>query len=66
MSSYYNAQENDRKIELMDYAARWLSLKPELLGGVETDRQLISRLDGFAKAIHGYLNEENLPPRPGE
>jgi hypothetical protein len=47
-----------RKQMFMSYAAHWLSLKPELLGEVKTDKELIDRLISFAKVLYEYFPEQ--------
>jgi hypothetical protein len=49
------------KQTLMNYAAQWLSLKPELIGETKTDLELIERLDTFARTLHEYTQ----PPKQG-
>ena len=43
----------------MDKAVQWLSLKPELIGGVKTYEEFLDRLADFAKTLYEYLPEEN-------
>jgi hypothetical protein len=45
---------------LMSCAAHWLSLKPELVGDVKSDKELIDRLISFAKVLYEYF-----PNSPG-
>jgi hypothetical protein len=69
----YNNLRRDEKLKYMNYAAQWLSLKPELIDQasqamfeIDSDEKLIKRLDGFAKTLYEYLptDENVLPPRP--
>jgi len=56
MQPYENLRRND-KLMYMDYAARWLSLKPELTESVKSDKELVERLDAFGKVLYDYLPE---------
>jgi hypothetical protein len=51
----YDELGKDRKTTLMSYAAHWLSLKPELVGDVKSDKELIDRLIDFAKVLYEYF-----------
>ena len=66
MQNYNNLKSNE-KLTYMSYAAHWLSLKPELTTTVNSDKELIERLDAFGKVLYEYLTEDErdrLPPRP--
>ena len=57
----YEHLRRDEKLMYMNYAARWLSLKPELTAKVTSDKDLLERLDAFGKAIYKYLpNDEDF------
>jgi hypothetical protein len=43
---------------LMNYAAQWLALKPELIGETKTDLELIDRLDSFARTLYEYFPQK--------
>jgi hypothetical protein len=51
----YDDLSSDSKQMLMSYAAHWLSLKPELIGEVKTDKELIDRLISFAGVLYEYF-----------
>jgi hypothetical protein len=51
----YDELGKDQKTILMSYAARWLSLKPELVGDIKSDKELIDRLIDFAKVLYEYF-----------
>jgi hypothetical protein len=53
--SPYDKLPKDHKMMLMGHAAHWLSLKPELIGEVKNDKELIDRLASFAKVLHEYF-----------
>jgi hypothetical protein len=54
----YDGLSDDKKQMFMSYAAHWLSIKPELIGGVTTDKELIDRLIVFAKVLYEYFPEK--------
>jgi len=62
----YNRLSGNEKVMYMNYAASWLSLKPELITEVNSDKELIERLDSFAEYLFdNYLNDDDyLPLRP--
>jgi hypothetical protein len=51
----YDELSSDTKQKYMSYAAHWLSLKPELIGEVKTDKELIDRLISFARVFCEYF-----------
>jgi hypothetical protein len=51
----YEEIGKDQKTMLMSYAAHWLSLKPELIGDIKSDKELIDRLMSFAKVLYEYF-----------
>jgi hypothetical protein len=53
----YEELSNDHKQMFMSYAAQWLSLKPELIGEVKNDKELIDRLISFAKVLYEYFTQ---------
>ena len=57
---YDELPEGSRQ-KLMDSAARWLSIKPELIGEVKTDKELIERIISFAKVLYEYFPVEEDP-----
>jgi hypothetical protein len=56
----YDELSTDTKETLANYAAHWLSLKPELVGVVKTDEELVKRLITFAKIIHEYFPQKKI------
>jgi len=55
--------QDDKKEKMMDCAARWLSVRPELIGEVKTDNELIDRLIAFSKVLYEYFPEYELDPK---
>ena len=55
----YNNLGSSEKLHYMSFAAHWLTTKPELIGEVKSDKELIERLDAFGKALYEYLNSNN-------
>jgi hypothetical protein len=53
----YEKLPDGNKQMLMSYAAHWLSMKPDLIGDVGTDKELIDRLISFAKVLYEYFPE---------
>ena len=51
---YDEISDGDKQM-LMSYAAHWLSIKPELIGDVNSDKELIERLISFAKVLYEYF-----------
>jgi hypothetical protein len=51
----YEKLGKDHQTMLMSYAAHWLSLKPELVGDIKSDKELIDRLVSFAKVLYEYF-----------
>jgi hypothetical protein len=59
----YDTLPDASKQALMNYAAQWLALKPELIGETKTDLELIDRLGSFARTLHEYTQQhENAEP----
>jgi hypothetical protein len=54
----YDKLGDSHKQMLMSYAAHWLSIKPELIGEVKTDKELIDRLISFAEVFYGYFPQK--------
>ena len=44
--------EPQKKLELMDRLALYMSVKPELAKDAKTDEELIERIIAFAKVLH--------------
>jgi len=65
MQTYKDLQGHEKQ-HYRSFAAHWLSLKPELIGKVSSDRELIERLDAFAEVLHDdyIIDRDRLPPRP--
>lgn len=55
MTIPYDEIQDGYKQMFMSYAAHWLSLKPELVGEVNSDKELIERLISFAKVLYEYF-----------
>jgi len=55
MTIPYDKISKDHKQMLMSFAAHWLSIKPELIGEVKSDKELIERLISFAKVLYDYF-----------
>ena len=57
---------DDIRLKYMDYAARWMSLKPKLVTDVKSDAELICRIDDFATEIYEYLRATHQYPHSPE
>jgi len=63
MTISYDELTNDRKQMFMSYAAHWLSIKPEIIGEIKSDKELIERIISFAKVLYEYFPQtEPLGP----
>jgi hypothetical protein len=51
----YDELGESHQTMLMSYAAHGLSLKPELVGDVASDKELIDRFISFAKVLYEYF-----------
>ena len=59
MQKPYDKLSKYQKQQLIDKAVQWLSIKPELIGDVKTDKEFLDRLAEFAKTLHEYFPEED-------
>jgi len=54
----YDEISDSHKQMLISYAAHWLSIKPELVGEIKSDKELIERLISFARVLYEYFPQE--------
>jgi hypothetical protein len=49
-----NLPKKEMKGRIIQQSLKWLALKPELIGDVKTDKELIERVIQFAKVLSEY------------
>ena len=60
MESRYEKMSKDVKAKYIISSLKWLALKPQLLEGVKTDKDLIYRVEQFAKELCEFDRDSQL------
>lgn len=61
----YDEISGDYKQMFMSFAAHWLSIKPELIGEIKSDKELIERLISFARVLYEYFPQKTPVSKVG-